>query len=180
LKKTKDILIIVFAFLVVFAIGFVIIGINIIQDKYEGKSELTELNNSENVTSPIVGKWLVLNSTVLPFEHISYCDKLNLNSVFEFKKDRTLNVYEKLEGKTCTKDQTYKVRGMKLVILEWDVAFEYEIKKLTSDTLQIKIERTPSYFWTETDLSDRIVKEKLEDIKENGIIVTLERIKNGG
>jgi len=42
LKKTTDILIIIFAILVVSALTYVIIGILIIQDKYEGEPQTTE------------------------------------------------------------------------------------------------------------------------------------------
>ena len=146
------------------------------------KSENKKVNSEREVIteSLINGKWKVTNSTVLPFEHISYCKKLELNSVFEFKKDRTLNVYETINGKTCTKDQTFKVRGKKLEILEWDMIFDYQIVELTAERLKLKIKRTPSYFWTESNLNDEKIKMELEKIKENGIIITLEKIINGG
>ena len=47
MRKTKDILIFIFAFAVIFAIGFVIIGIFVIQDKYEHEPESTEIKTSE-------------------------------------------------------------------------------------------------------------------------------------
>lgn len=145
------------------------------------KSDFDRTNNTGKKTeSPINGKWKVINSTILPFEHISYCDKLELNSVFEFKTDGKLNVFESVGGKKCTKDQTYNVRGNKLGILEWDMAFDYEIVKLSSDTLKLKIDRTPKYFWTESNLNDEKIEKKLEEIKQNGIMITLEKIKNGG
>jgi|TARA_B110000240_G_C13287335_1_gene362722 hypothetical protein len=146
------------------------------------KSENKKVNTEkEAITeSPINGKWKVINSTILPFEHISYCKKLELNSVFEFKKDRTLSVYETINGKTCTKNQTFKVRGKKLEIFEWDMIFDYEIMELTAESLKLKIKRTPSYYWTESNLNDEKIKTELEEIKENGIIITLEKIKNGG
>jgi hypothetical protein len=145
------------------------------------KSDFGKTTNTEKKSeSPINGKWKVINSTILPFEHISYCDKLELNSVFEFKTDGKLNVFESLDGKKCTKDQTYKVRGNKLGILEWDMAFDYEIMKLSTDTLELKIDRTPSYFWSESNLNDEKIKKELEKIKQNGIIISLEKIKNGG
>lgn len=145
------------------------------------KSNFGKTTNTEKKSeSPINGKWKVINSTILPFEHISYCDKLELNSVFEFKIDGKLNVFESLDGKKCTKDQTFKVRGKKLGILEWDMAFEYEIMELTVESMKLKIKRTPSYYWTESNLNDEKIKTELEEIKENGIILTLEKIKNGG
>ena len=144
------------------------------------KSEKVKSEKEVITESPINGKWKVINSTILPFEHISYCDKLELNSVFEFKKDRTLNVHETVNGKTCTKDQTFKVRGKKLMILEWDMVFEYNILELTSETLKLKIKRAPSYYWTESNLNDEKIKKELEEIKKNGITITLKKIKNGG
>ena len=147
---------------------------------YKTENKKATIENEKIVESPINGKWKVINSTVLPFEHISYCKKLELNSVFEFKKDRTLKVYEKLNGKSCTKDQTFKVRGKKLVIIGWDMIFEYDIVELNTETLKLKIKRTPSYFWTESNLNDEEITKKLDEIKESGIILTLEKIKNGG
>jgi hypothetical protein len=91
-----------------------------------------------------------------------------------------LNVYEKVNGKICTKDQTFRVRGKKLRILEWDMIFEYDILELTSETLELKIKRAPSYYWTESNLNDEKIKKELEEIKENGIILKLEKIKNVG
>lgn len=134
--------------------------------------------HKEYVTNnPIVGKWQVQNSTVLPFEHISYCKELNLNSIFEFKGDKSLNVYEELEGELCTKDQSYNVKDGKLNIIEWDMLFSYEIRTLNSDTLILNIDRTPTYFWTEANLNDSKIKEILQDIKENGITITLTKFK---
>ena len=106
------------------------------------KSDFEKTTNTEKKSeSQINGKWKVISSTILPFEHISYCDKLELNSVFEFKTDGKLNVFESLDGKKCTKDQTFKVRGKKLGILEWDMAFEYEIMELTAESLKLKISK---------------------------------------
>jgi hypothetical protein len=146
------------------------------------KSKNKKVNSEKEVItkSLINGKWKVIKSTILPFEHISYCKKLELNSIFEFKENRTLNVYEKVNGKICTKDQTFRVRGKKLRILEWDMIFEYDILELTSETLELKIKRAPSYYWTESNLNDEKIKKELEEIKENGIILTFEKIKNGG
>ena len=163
-------------------LAYIIILIALIGCNSENKkpdSGQTETAEKE-INSPIVGKWKVINSTVLPFEHISYCDKLELNSVFEFKADQTLNVYESNDGKICTKDQTFKVRGKTLEILEWDMLFDYEIESLNSDTLKFKIDRTPDYFWTESNLNDEEIKNELEEIKQNGITITLIKIKNGG
>ena len=89
-------------------------------------------------------------------------------------------MYESNDGKVCTKDQTFKVRGKTLEILEWDMLFDYEIESLNSDTLKFKIDRTPSYFWTESNLNDEKIKNELEEIKQNGITITLMKIKNGG
>ena len=146
------------------------------------KSENKKVNSEKEVIveSPIIGKWKVINSTFLPFEHISYCKKLELNSVFEFKKDRTLNVYETIDGKICTKDQTFNVRGKKLVILEWDMVFEYQIAELTTESLKLKMKRTPSYFWTESNLNDEKTMKRAEEIRRKGIIITMEKIKNSG
>jgi hypothetical protein len=125
------------------------------------KSDITEVKRERNV----YGKWQVVNSTHLPFEHISYCENLNLNSIFEFKKDQTLEVYEAENSETCTKDQTFKVIGTKLQIIEWDMVFDYEIQILNNDTLKFKIDRIPNNFWSQPNLNDSIVSEKIKEFK---------------
>ena len=156
---------------------FILTGCNTGGQRENSKNSMTIEKDS---TQSILGKWLVVNSTILPFEHISYCEKLYLEAVFEFTADHTLNIYDSLNGKTCTENQTFKVQGNKLGIVESDMAFDYKIEKLTSDSLQLRIKRIPNYFWTEANLNDQEIKEKLEEMKENGILVTLENIKNGG
>lgn len=140
-------------------------------------------NNSEQrkvttTSNPIYGKWIVVNASVEPFEHISYCKKLYVNSVFEFEQNKRLNVYDKLNGEICTKDQVYKIVGEELSILEWDMVFAYDIRKLTSDTLIFTIERIPSYFWDNANLNDSIIHKNIKHIEENGITITLKKIED--
>jgi len=58
--------------------------------------------------------------------------------------------------------------------------FEYQIVELTTEILKLKMKRTPSYFWTESNLNDEKTMKRAEEIRRKGIIITMEKIKNGG
>ena len=125
----------------------------------------------------IYGKWQVVHSTYLPFEHISYCENVNLESIFEFTTDETLEVYETEQSNSCTKDQTFKVLGSTLQIIEWDMVFDYDILMLTRDSLMLKTDRIPSEFWTNAHPNDSILQAKIKAFKETGIQFTLRKME---
>lgn len=96
----------------------------------------------------IHGKWIVYKSDYLPFEHISYCENLNVNSIFEFKSDNILKVYTNAnDTENCNQKQTYKLYENKINILEDDMLFDYEIIKKSKDTLIIKPLHLPNSMW---------------------------------
>ena len=179
MRKTKDILIIIFTFLVVFAIGFVLIGIYVIQDKYDGNTELSELNSNKKIESPIVGKWKVINSNVEPFQIISNGKKLYLNTIFEFLENGKHRVYETNKSEFFS-SVSYRIDGQKLVMIDLDMVFNYGIENLTSDSLKLNIRKIPTYFWTDENLSDQKVKDKVSELQKSGVILELIKIKNGG
>lgn len=132
-------------------------------------SEKITTNNNKTKDQLIVGKWNVVASNVIPFEHPSFCEKLELNSVFEFKKDHSLNVYEKEKGKKCTTQQQYSIYQENLKMIEGDMVFMYEIKSLTSDTLKLRISALPDYFNNKPNQTEK----NLEQIKKDGVLLTL-------
>lgn len=126
----------------------------------------------------LIGKWKVTKSNFLPFEHISYCKKLELNSIFEFDEYGILKVYENEKTQqNCNEYQIFWIDGNELVIFEYDVGFPYEIIKLTLDSLQIKTDNIPEYLYENMTIQNAIefTSEKIEFIKQNGIIITLEK-----
>ena len=136
-----------------------------------------------NVLTPTVtkinGKWEVVNSSFLPFEHISFCDKLELGAIFNFQINGKLKVYNKGEKESCNDEQYFELDSTQIVIQEWDMIFNYEINKLSTDTLIFKINRIPSYMFEDSlDVKIRS-KINIDDpsfyrrIKTEGIIVEL-------
>ncbi|MCI2230448.1 hypothetical protein MC378_14810 [Polaribacter sp. MSW13] len=131
----------------------------------------------------LIGKWKVINSNFLPFEHISYCEKLELNSIFEFNEYGELKIYKnRTEKRNCNGNQKFWIDKNEIIVFESDFGFPYEILKLTSDSLKIKTERIPKYLYERMTIQNAIefTNEKIEFIKENGIIITLEKTKNVG
>ncbi|ESU18453.1 hypothetical protein FCR2A7T_29350 [Flavobacterium cauense R2A-7] len=101
--------------------------------KIEKESLETNLSK-QNTDSWVYGKWVIYNSDLLPFSHPSFCDELNLNSVFEFKNDGEINIYNS-ENQKCNKDQTYRIFENEIDIKEYDMVFTYEILKKSNDSL---------------------------------------------
>ena len=108
--------------------------------KYNQGQVLNDEESKAIIGNPdIIGKWEVVESTKLPFGHPSFCKSLNLKSIFEFEKNGVLKVYEKLGIDNCNQDQTYKVVGSTISMLEGDMFFDYKIIRLTKDTLKIDV-----------------------------------------
>jgi hypothetical protein len=129
----------------------------------------------------ILGKWLVVDASTIPFDHISFCKNLSINSVFEFRADSTLKVWDSNTGDYCNLElsQYFSFKENTLHITEYDMIFNYQVNLLTQDSLILKINSIPQRFITEAmELGEMRDKEVLE-IYENGILVTLTRIKNG-
>ena len=131
----------------------------------------------------LIGKWKVTNSNFLSFEHISYCEKLELGSIFEFNEYGELKIYKnRTEKRNCNGNQNFWIDKNEIIVFESDFGFPYEIIKLTPDSLKIKTERVPKYLYEKMTIQNAIefTNEKIEFIKENGIIITLEKTKNVG
>lgn len=126
--------------------------------------------SEKNVSSKIVGRWKTIDSEIIPFGHISYCENLRLNSVFEFKDDGKLGVYINEKALTpCNGEQTYKMRGKQLQIVEDDMIFDYVVPKLTVDSLVLIIKHIPIDMLRNMDISEN----QLQHIKKNGFQLTL-------
>ena len=124
----------------------------------------------------IYGKWKVVHSNQVPFEHISFCEKLYLNSIYEFRKDHTLYVYENLESQACIDGaQTFKLEKDKIEFFEYDMLFEFDLLILERDSIQLKINGIPSYFY-ELDWNIPEIENQANKIEKNGITITLKKI----
>jgi hypothetical protein len=131
----------------------------------------------------LIGKWKVIESNFLPFEHISYCEKLELNSIFEFNEYGELKIFKNgAEKRNCNGNQIFWIKKNEIIIFESDFGFPYEIVKLTSDYLQIKTERIPKFLYKNMTIQNAIdfTSDKIEYIEKNGIIITLKKIKRVG
>lgn len=143
--------------------------------KYDFEQTITE----KEIKSPIIGKWKVTKSNVEPFQMISNGKKLYLNTVFEFLENGKHRVYENNKSDFFS-SVSYRIDGQKLVMVDLDMVFEYGIENLTSDSLKLKIKKIPTYFWTDENLSDQRVQDKIAELQKSGVILELEKIKNGG
>ncbi|MCO6499441.1 MAG: hypothetical protein J5I47_03570 [Vicingus serpentipes] len=132
-------------------------------------SEKVIHSNGTSKTPSLMGKWEVVEANIIPFEHISYCEKLDLGTVFEFQKDSALHVYPKAGEKACTTDQVYRISKGNLQITEIDMVFIYNIETLTSDTLKLKMNRVPSYF----DTMKHPESVDVAQLKKEGVKLTL-------
>lgn len=146
-------------------------------------SNRKELPNTDEYKK-LIGKWNVVESNFLPFDHISFCKGLDLGTIFYFDKFGVLKVYESIVEKDyCNDKQSYWIKDDDLVIFEWDIAWSYEILILTSDTLKVKIDKIPFYLEEELfvgDGNDFNDDPRVKFIREVGIIVTMKKIENGG
>ena len=144
-----------------------------------GSCKNTSSNVLDNTNSKLNGKWLVVKSSFVPFEHISYCEKLEIGSIFNFEDNGKLIVFNNGEKINCNQEQFFELDSNKVRIQEWDMFFTYEIEKLNSDTLVFIIKRIPSYIF-EDSIDIAITSEiKIDDpnfytrIKREGIKIEL-------
>lgn len=138
-------------------------------NKYERLPKTEEYEN-------LIGRWEVVHSTFIPFEHISFCEELELNSIFQFSRYGVLRVFESDNTRrNCNQFQNFWISGKELVVFEYDVPFSYEILKLSSDTLQLLNKRIPHGLLEkmEPQSIEIFVEDKTKYIIENGNIITL-------
>lgn len=127
----------------------------------------------------LIGKWKVTKSSFLPFEHPSYCEKIGLNSIFEFDEYGILKVYENDKtNRNCNRSQKFWILENELIAFEYDVGFPYEILKLTSDTLVLKSENIPDFLFKEDKIQtiQGLESDDIKFISANGIIITLRKV----
>ena len=91
----------------------------------------------EQTDSPIIGVWEVYESANIPFEHISYCEELNVGTKFVFDYLGRLYVFKKEKKRYCNKEQIYIFNDSIIEIIEYDMPFNYQITRLDSDTLNL-------------------------------------------
>jgi regulatory protein YycH of two-component signal transduction system YycFG len=152
-KNIKKILILVFVLLIIVLSWFFI-------------------KNQDNYNNPtwIQGKWKVVNSEILPFEHISYCENLNIGSVFNFKRNNVLKVYETKDSlKNCNEHQTYRVNTDSITVLESDFIFGYKIISHSTNNLVLASNRI------DPKILKNLTKEQLDNIGTDGFKIYLER-----
>lgn len=147
-------------------------------------AENAKIENSREPRSEnhaIVGSWIVTGSNIIPFDHISFCKDISLNSVFEFDENGCLRVVDSKTGAYCNTEisQSYHVKGNVLKMSECDMLFEYKIQKLNSDTLVLRIDRIPEHYYTDTIQNEIKMENELREISTNGINVTFVRLKRG-
>ena len=132
----------------------------------------------------IIGKWQVIDSNFLPFDYISICPASDLESIFDFGQSGIFKIYNTIDSADyCNSGQSYRIENNHLIIFDLEETWNYEILKLTSDSLKIKHNKIPFYLIQELFVgtgNDYNDDPKVKFIREVGIIVTMAKLKNGG
>ena len=127
-------------------------------------------------TKLLAGKWKVIASNVLPFEHISYCKKLGLGALFIFDEKGQLKVFTSNTAKeNCNSSQIFSADSSEIVFGEGDMVFSYSLLKLTNDSLIFRNPHTPQYLFlgaVQTKTEDSIINL----ISKEGVIVKLVKL----
>lgn len=137
---------------------------------------------SLKLTNDLIGRWKVVESNLLPFEHISFCKDLGINSIFDFNESGILKIYKDQEtNQHCNEKQLYWTDSLKLIIFEYDVGFDYDILKLDNDSLILRNYWYPDWIYNESTILDSIIefKDEYKELKQTGIMTKLTKI-NGG
>ena len=130
----------------------------------------------------IIGEWKLIESNVLPFDHGYDCKNLELNSIFTFDKYGIIKVYENdSKNKNCNNLQAFRIEENILSVFDGHVIPSYEILKLKSDTLVLKLENfIPTRLEDEQSkipLNNGKLIPEIDFILNNGIILKLIKIK---
>jgi hypothetical protein len=137
---------------------------------------------SLKLTNDLIGNWKVVESNLLPFEHISFCKDLGINSIFNFNESGILKIYKDHEtNRHCNEKQLFWTDSLKLIIFEYDVGFDYDIIKLDDDSLILRNYWYPDWIYNESTILDTMVefKDEYKELNQTGIIIKLTKI-NGG
>jgi len=144
-----------------------------------GSCKNSTTNVLDETNSKLNGKWEVVKASFVPFEHISFCEKLMIGAIFNFENNGKLTVFNKGEKSNCNQEQYFELDSNIIRIQEWDMLFNYEIEELNSDSLVFVIKRIPSYIFE--DSLDIVIESgiKIDDpnfysrIKKEGIKIEL-------
>lgn len=127
----------------------------------------------ESSSNMLNGKWEVIESSFAPFEHVSFCEKLEIGSIFSFGREGSLKVYNNGDSKNCNGEQFYELDSNLIQIQEWDMLFNYELEKLVSDTMIFRIRRIPSHIYETENISTILSSPIYQGLIDDGIKVTL-------
>lgn len=118
----------------------------------------------------ITGKWKVKNADLLPFEHISFCKKLDVNSIFEFTKNGVLKVYySKSEQEHCNQNQNFSIENNRIVVKEDDMRSDYDIISKSKSELVLKSTHIPSEMYDKNNLPEK----DFQNLTQNGFKIYL-------
>lgn len=127
----------------------------------------------------IFGSWKVVNSSYLYFDHISYCEKLGINSIFTFNEFGEVKVFKNSKAlKNCNEKQFFWIENEDLFFFEFDFVFKYKILKFTNDSLVLKSNHFPEFLEGKVSLQDYVNGKRdsiNERIKREGITITLKK-----
>ena len=135
-----------------------------------------ELPETEEYTN-LIGQWTVTASDFSPFEHLSYCTSLGVDSVFDFDKYGLMKVYgDQQTNEACSENQKYWIKKDKLVIFEDDFGFDYKIVSLTTDKMILHTDHIPTYLF-ENDQNDEKKTADIAQLQNTGITIQFSKVQ---
>ena len=138
------------------------------------KNELPKTEEYNN----LIGQWTVTASDFSPFEHLSYCNKLGVDSVFDFDKYGMIRVYDHQDTKeACNQDQKYWIKDDKLVIFEDDFGFDYKIISLTSNNMILHTDHVPTYLFENYPEKEDRLSIDITELQNKGITIQLTKVQ---
>ena len=187
MRRTKDILIFIFTFVVIFTIGFVLIGILVIQDKYEGEPEKTELKATK------VPSWKIDQDTILERNNPKNLD-LSKHQLF-IDTTRNSETYQRLinwkpnrmdnDAISYFEKEISKKHKMKKIFLKGFPRHWINLRKLNDEfviydpcdgnTLAYEINESSVIFFNQLEPAADLIS-KLKKLREDEIVLELKTI----
>lgn len=139
------------------------------------------------VDHPILGKWEVIDAKRVPFDVDSFCDGLNIGTIFFFHRNYAFVIYNE-STKACNIRQLFWLDTIKhltkpekeeietrLVIWEYDVGISLTIEKLTDSIMELSSDQFRQYYIGDVK-RDSVDQSNFSNINK----ITLAKLKDGG
>ena len=140
---------------------------------------LFSCQNKTEESNPLEGKWQVIYTNISPFDHQFICGKLDTNTIYNFKKDKSFEIITNDPNANCFKDSTIYYSDTNYIYFNrLDVVSKTKIIKYSKDTLKLLVGwETGKFYKGETKLAPG---KNWLDINKEGHQIIIAKTKNGG